>query len=238
MSIPTYLVRAVNRLRHYMKAIGYKVVQAAEWGLPKDRLDLTGDRDLEWAWVAAQIPEKPGRVLDLGPSGSLTPLVPAFKEGEVIGLDLSLFPVPFSAPGLSYVAGDILHGGLPEGQFDTIINCSTTEHIGLSGRYGSTEDPDGDLKAMALMRERLSGPTAPMVFTIPVGRDSVQRPYHRIYGPKRLPQVLDGFTVHKQRFYAKLQGRNVWQPVTKDVALEVEGSASFYALGLFVLLRP
>jgi len=221
-----------------MKAIGYKVVRAAEWGLPVDRLDLTGDRDLEWAWVASQIPEKPGRVLDLGPSGSLTPLVPAFKEGEVIGLDLSPFPVPFSAPGLSYVAGDILQGDLPEGQFDTIINCSTTEHIGLSGRYGSKEDPDGDLKAMALMRARLSGPAAPMVFTIPVGRDSVQRPYHRIYGQKRLPQVLDGFSVQKQRFYAKLPGRNVWQPVTKDIALDVDGSASFYALGLFVLLRP
>lgn len=227
----------MNRLRNYTQALGYKLVQASRWGLPADRLDLTGDRDLEWAWVAAQILDSPGRVLDLGPSGSLTPLIPAFRNADVIGLDLSPPHVPFSVPGLKYVTGDILHGGLPDGNFDTIVNCSTTEHIGLSGRYGSTEDADGDLKAMALLRERLSGPSARMVFTIPVGRDSVERPYHRIYGQERLPKVLDGFKVQRQMYFAKVGQLNVWQPVAKEVALDVKGSASFYALGLFVLQR-
>jgi hypothetical protein len=31
--------------------------------------------------------------------------------------------------------------------FDTVINCSTVEHVGLPGRYGGPSIPDGDLEA-------------------------------------------------------------------------------------------
>lgn len=228
----------MDKFRWRMKLWGYSIARASEWGIPADRLDLSGDRDVEWAWTAAHIPDNPGRVLDLGPATSTTPMIAAFSATDVIAFDLSPpdpMSMPFSVPGLTYVKGDILNGGLPEGQFDTIINCSTTEHIGLSGRYGSTEDPDGDLKAMAIMRERMSGPHARMVFTIPVGLDSVERPYHRIYGRERLPRVLSGFKVLKEAYYAKPEPPNVWRPVSKDVALSVKGSPSFYGLGLFVL---
>ena len=30
------------------------------------------------------------------------------------------------------------------------MNCSSVEHVGLSGRYGSSERPDGDIEAMAV----------------------------------------------------------------------------------------
>jgi hypothetical protein len=215
--------------------LGYAIARASEWGLPKDRLDLTGDRDVEWAWTAAHIPEKPGRVLDLGPATSFIPLISAFNADEVIALDLDPPSVPFTAKNLVYRKGDILRGGLPDGRFDTIVNCSTTEHIGLSGRYGNIEDADGDLKAMRLMRERMTGPLSRMIFTIPVGLDSVERPYHRIYGRERLPSILSGLEVVKEAYYAKPAAPNVWIPVEKDLALSIRGSPSFYALGLFVL---
>jgi hypothetical protein len=227
----------VSELRSRIKRLGYFIARASEWGLPEDRLDLTGDRDVEWAWTAAAIPENAGRVLDLGPATAFTPLIAAFNATEVIALDLDPPAVPFSAPNLTYKKGDILHGGLPDGMFDTIVNCSTTEHIGLSGRYGSTEEQDGDLRAMSLLRERMAGPQSRMVFTIPVGRDSVQRPYHRIYGPERLPRILSGFEVIKSAFYAKPGMPNVWRRVEREVALDVQGSPSAYALGLFVLTK-
>jgi Caenorhabditis protein of unknown function, DUF268 len=229
----------MNNLRGRVKSWGYAMARASEWGLRTDRLDLSGDRDVEWAWTAAHIPDQPGKVLDLGPATSTTPMISAFKATEVIALDLEppTMMMTFTVPGLTYIKGDILHGGLPDGQFDTIVNCSTTEHIGLSGRYGSTEDPDGDLKAMTIMRERMSGPRARMVFTIPVGLDSVERPYHRIYGNERLPRILSGFEVVKQAYYAKPNLPNIWRSVSKEVALSVKGSSSFYALGLFVLAR-
>ena len=59
------------------------------------------------------------------------------EADEVIGLDIDPPLVPFRAENLTYRKGDVLNGGLPAGVFDTIVNCSTTEHIGLSGRYGS-----------------------------------------------------------------------------------------------------
>ena len=223
-------------MRRLMQAVGYKIVQMSRWGLqPEDAIDLTGDRDVEWAWVAANMPAHPGRVLDLGPATSFTPLIGAMTGAEVIGYDRDPPPVPFAAATLAYRKGDILLDGLPEGSFDIIVNCSTTEHIGLSGRYGSSEDADGDLTAMRNMHAALSGPDARMIFTIPVGRDSVQRPFHRIYGEARLPKVLDGYRIVRQQFYAKTDRSNAWLPVTREVALRVEGSPRFYALGLFVL---
>lgn len=33
-------------------------------------------------------------------------------------------------------------------RFNLVLNCSTIEHVGLGGRYNSTEAPDGDLEAM------------------------------------------------------------------------------------------
>lgn len=226
----------MSRIRSFIKRAGYGIARASEWGMPHDRLDLTGDRDVEWAWVAAKVPLDAGCVLDLGPATSNSPLMAAYNAKSVIGFDLDPQPVPFSAPNLRYVKGDILEHQIPEGSFDTIINCSTTEHVGLSGRYGNKEDSDGDLLAMKMLRERLSGPEARMIFTIPVGRDDVYRPYHRIYGRERLPRVLDGYAVREELFYAKTGSVNIWRQVPKGDALTVQGSESFYALGLFVLV--
>ncbi|HKI99148.1 MAG TPA: class I SAM-dependent methyltransferase [bacterium] len=159
----------------------------------------------------------------------------AYKATSVIGFDLKPAKVPFAAPNLTYIQGDILNDQLPEGPFDTIINCSTTEHIGLSGRYGNREEADGDLTAMGLLREKLARPDGRMLFTIPVGIDGVYRPYHRIYGAERLPRILSGYEVVEEAYYAKTDGVNVWRPVSRERALAVQGSDRFYALGLFVL---
>jgi SAM-dependent methyltransferase len=221
--------------RRIVRAVGYKIVRASEWGLPADLLDLSGDRDVEWAWVAGSLPDRPGRVLDLGPATAFTPLIAALRGGEVLALDLDPPTVPFAHPNLRYVKGDVVNGGLPPGPFDTIINCSTTEHIGLAGRYGSVELPDGDIAAMKLLREHMAGADARMIFTIPVGRDRVAAPYHRIYGHERLPRILAGYRVAKEAYFAKTERNNAWRPAPRDVALAIEGSESFYALGLFVL---
>lgn len=203
----------------------------------RDELNLVGDRDVEWSWTAAHIREPAGRVLDLGPSDAATPLIASFVATEVIALDITPQPVPYRQPNITYRKGDILRDGLPNTKFDTIINCSTTEHIGLSGRYGSAEEPDGDLRAMALLRDALSGPESRMILTIPVGRDNVERPYHRIYGPQRLPKLLAGYKILKEAYFAKPSLPNVWVPVTREIALNIKGSSSFYSLGCFVLCR-
>jgi hypothetical protein len=224
-------------MRAKIKNLGYTIARLSEYGLPKDRLDLTGDRDIEWAWIAATIPASPGNVLDFGPATSYLGLIAAMAGGDVVGIDITPQPVPFAHPKLRVVAGDLTSYDFGSKRFDMIINCSTTEHVGLAGRYGSQPDLDGDLKAMVMLRRLMAGPQARMLLTIPVGVDAVVEPYHRIYGTTRLPKLLDGYRCEREEYFAKLPGNNRWQPVAKAAALAVEGSASFYALGLFVLAQ-
>jgi hypothetical protein len=47
--------------------------------------------------------------------------------------------------------------------------------------------------------------------------------------------VLSGFRIEREEYFAKVGRQNVWQSVSREVALDVQGSARFYALGLFVL---
>ena len=221
-------------VRGAVRLLGYKIVQMAEIGRPRDALDLAGDRDVEWAWVAANLPEAPGRVLDFGPASSWMGLVAAFKGGPVCGLDLTPLRLTFAHPRHEVRAGDILTYPFGETRFDTVINCSTTEHVGLGGRYGGVADPDGDLKAMARLRE-LMGAGARMILTVPVGRDGTFAPWHRVYGETRLPRLLAGFERIREEYFAKRTGDNRWRPVPREEALQVESGPRFYALGLFVL---
>src|SRR5947199_80406 len=79
---------------------------------------------------------------------------------------------------------------------------------------------EGDLTAMTVLREALA-PAGRMILTIPVGRDMVCPPLHRIYGEQRLPRLLDGFTVVEQQFWHKHDGR--WRQVARSSALATAG---------------
>jgi hypothetical protein len=106
--------------------------------------------------------------------------------------------------------------------------------VGLAGRYGSTDKSDGDLLAM----ERMSGMLASggrMILTIPVGRDLVVMPQHRIYGDERLPRLLEHYVSAEEQFWRKTGPR--WEQTDRATALATEGSRTFYSLGLFVLGR-
>jgi hypothetical protein len=221
-------------LRRVVRGFGYRLIRLAQVGGDVG-LDLTGDRDIEWAWVAANLPEFPGRVLDFGPSTAPSGLIAAFRGAGVTAIDLEAQSPPYVHPALALRHGDLLTAAFGEQKFDTVINCSTVEHVGLSGRYGSAEAPDGDLMAMRRLCELMGGATARMILTVPVGRDAVYAPIHRIYGQTRLPLLLAGFRSVREAYFAKQAEDSRWHEVTREHALAVEGSRSFYALGLFVL---
>jgi hypothetical protein len=89
---------------------------------------------------------------------------------------------------------------------------------------------------MAHLRELLA-PEGRMILTIPVGVDAVCRPQHRIYGETRLPRLLEGYSNDEEQYWHKPAGAELWVQTDPSTALAVEGSRTFYALGLFVL-RP
>jgi uncharacterized protein DUF268 len=189
----------------------------------QDGPSLSGDRWVEWSFCMSRLSDGPGRTLDFGADIAFLSLAAAQRGHEVVAFDRLPSSAEFDHPRVRFVEADILTHDFAGEAFDQIINCSSIEHVGLGGRYGSSDAPDGDLQAVAALRGALAT-GGRMILTIPVGRDHVAAPLHRVYGDARLPRLLDGFSVAEEQFWCK-----------REQALSVEGSESFYALGLFVL---
>lgn len=205
--------------------------------------NLMGDREIEYSFAARHIPKAGDKALDFGAAGSYIPLVLARAFNEVVAMDRLKTQFLWSHPKIKEVQADILDDNLSYAEyFDVITNISSVEHVGLAGRYGTTtHTPDGDLIAMKKLRGWLK-PDGIHILTIPVGKDSVCMPFHRIYGSKRLPLLLDGYKVVHEEYWAKPSKDNKWHPVEKEYALNYEANpgnkrtgCDVYALGCFVL---
>lgn len=205
--------------------------------------NLAGDRDIEWSWVAGNLPSGPGLGLDFGPGSSFISLIAARKSFRMMAVDMEPCPWLYEHDGITYIQGDLLKLSIPENHFDLIVNCSTVEHVGLAGRFSVTQsDSDSDLRIMTVLR-RWMKPDAVMLLTIPMGQDAVFVPIHRVYGCKRLPKLLEGYRIEKEEFWVKNKG-NRWIQSSKDQALDFKSSTksenpfqNIYALGCFVLKR-
>jgi len=199
--------------------------------------NLDGDRDIEYSWIAANMTEGPGKVLDFGCGISWMGLLAARRGFEVTAVDLLQISWPYEYSGLHFDHGDVVSLQLSPESFDLIVNCSSIEHVGLKGRYGvSNNYGDGDLEVMSLLRTLLK-PGGHMLLTIPVGKDKIFAPKHRIYGVERLPWLLQGWEVVKSEYWGKDES-NRWRICEEVVVLEREPLDHYYGLGLFVVRRP
>jgi SAM-dependent methyltransferase len=198
---------------------------------PAGGFDLEGEKFIDWGWICVNLPRDRKRALEIGPGES--PIIPAMLAlgYEVAGVDL-LEDASRYLDGFRLVIGDFNEIILNEA-FDVIVACSTIEHIGLSGRFGSGEDPEGDLKAMRKIASLLS-PDGVVFLTIPVGVDATYKPWHRVYGRRRISQLLDGFEVVAKRFLVKSPW-GPWRETSEDNALEVPADIRRYALGEMIL---
>ncbi len=196
--------------------------------------NLRGDRDIEYSWIAANLPKDPGRALDFGCGTSYLALIAAQRGFETTAIDLIPVRWFYIHPKLNFIQNDIFDSGFAPETFDLIINCSSIEHVGLVGRYNVKQSrPDGDIEAMAEM-EKLLKPEGRMLLTIPVGQDTVFPSLHRVYGKRRLPSLLDGYIIEKEEYWIK-NDRNQWILTEKSKALDLEPNRNFYGLGCFVL---
>lgn len=196
-------------------------------------LTLTGDRDVEWSWVLAELPAGKIRVLDFGPGPfQLISFVAVRKGLSVVCFDIREVEKLVEMESIKWIYGDISKHKLGIQSFDVIVNTSTIEHVGL-GRYGDSKSDQGDLEAMQSLKTLLK-PNGKMLLTIPVGRDAVHGFLHRVYGKERLPTLLKGFREIKSEFWARSDER-VWERVSREKALQTTSSPFYYALGLFVL---
>jgi len=237
--IPGFLHRGLKKIRG---ALFHQSAKSATVG--SQGLNLEGDRDIEWTWISAHMPAGPGKALDFGTGDSHLAFQAALCGFDVTSIDLGPVSRYYSHPKVRYLQADLLTMDLPKGSFQLVINCSTVEHVGLSGRYGVTDQRlDGDLEAMKLLLQAMK-PGGKMLLTIPVGLDQVFAPLCRVYGSKRLPFLLKGYSTLKEEFWQK-KNSNSWSPCSRIEALQFQASAgswnyleNIYALGCFVLQKP
>lgn len=227
---PEMLYRIFQKIEPSLKKIYEKVNQPPS-------PNLKADRDIEYSFIAANMPEGPGEALDFGCGKSYLGLLAVRKGFKVTAIDLDPVNWHYEHPFLNFIQGDILKLNFSPYHFDLIINCSVIEHVGLAGRYRAKEaQPDKDIKAMGFLKSILK-PGGIMLLTIPVGHDRVFAPLHRVYGKDRLPKLLAGWEALKKEYWIK-NDKNKWVCVNEKVALNKEPLAHCYGLGLFVLRKP
>jgi hypothetical protein len=83
---------------------------------------------------------------------------------------------------------------------------------------------------------RLMKPKGIMLMTLPVGQDAVISPLHRIFGPQRLPRLLEGYKIIESLFFRK-EVHNVWAACSQREAYTEVGNDHYYALGCMVLQK-
>jgi len=200
--------------------------------------NLSGDRDVEWTFVASRIgryANKDSYVLDFGCGVGTLSLAAASLGARVLAIDLLPMKYVPVYSTIEFRKTDVMQLDDLNERFNLVLNCSTIEHVGLGGRYNSTEAPDKDLEAMQKLR-KLIKQKGIMLLTLPIGQDAVIRPLHRIYGSQRLPRLLEGYKIIESLFLRK-DANNVWISCSQKEAYAQVGNDHYYALGCIVLQK-
>ena len=196
---------------------------------------LKGDREVEWSWIVANLPKTRSKILDVGCTDSIISPTMVRLEHVVFGIDIR-DPL-FKMSDFTFIKADIMDTVFFEKKiFDTIVVCSTIEHIGLSERYGSYEKENGDIDTMTKLRDLLVQ-EGTLLLTIPVGQDKIYLPMHRIYGVARIALLLQNYDIIKEEYWEKIEKEELgqWSQCDKEKALDTETLDDYYCLGLFVL---
>jgi len=200
---------------------------------------LTGDRCIEYAFVVRNLvgldKKRYKRVLDVGCLAS--PLTTIVKEIGFVVDGIDLLPSPYVYEGINYIQADFLSADFKDSLYDVVILCSTVEHIGLEGRYGSPSIKDGDIKALEKVKQVLKSGGI-LVLTVPYGQEKTIKRLHRVYNKngELLQYVYANFKVEVEDFY-KNNSQNIWVKCGEVEAERVSPAEDNYALGLFMFRR-
>lgn len=179
-----------------------------------------GSHGGERKWISTRIKGNTGKILSFGcdPSASLS-LELAKRGFHVTGVDL--LPPKFSEEKpkmFDYLQADITNLKFPNYSFDYIVSCSSLEHAGLAGRYDSKNDLDQDLRISRLFKRWIKR-NGLYFLTIPVGIEATMKPWHRVYGMKRLSQIVNDWQIMEKEFWNfNLKGN--WYRTTEEEAFK------------------
>jgi Caenorhabditis protein of unknown function, DUF268 len=199
---------------------------------------LCGDRCIEYAFVIEQLAplDRNKSVLDVGCCGSpLTTAISAMGFRSIHGIDLLPSPVDF--PGIEFFCGDFLTATELSPRYDIVVFCSSIEHFGLQGRYGSKDSNNADLRALrkAIGFLPVDGR---LILTLPYGVERTVAPWHRVYnkGSELLKHAAMHLRLEAESFFVR-RGARPWAACTEADAALVVPTADSYALGMFQFAR-
>ena len=69
--------------------------------------NLRGDRDIEWSWIVANLPDGPGEALDLGCGTGPPGLIAARRGYKTTAIDLAPVRWFYAHPNLNFIQKDI-----------------------------------------------------------------------------------------------------------------------------------
>jgi len=197
-------------------------------------LPLEGDTCIQYAFAIRNLLKLDRgtykNVLEVGCCRSA--LTPIMKELGFTVCGIDLMPSPLSYAGVKYIEGDFLTADVRD-TYDVVAMVYVLEHIGLKGRYHSTEVESGDIRALEKVKQILN-PGGVLIFTIPYGEERTIRPLHRVYNKnsRLLRYAYENFLPVAEEFYQN-NSKNTWVKCEESEARNVVPSAENYALGLF-----
>ncbi len=200
----------------------------------KARQPPGADRAIEYPWMIENINIKEGKLLDIGSTtcDMLSALLPSSLE--IHGINLN--PKTINNKNIQFFTGDIRKTDYSDNYFDCITCISTLEHIGVSGRYGSDDDQQGDIKAIKEMK-RILKPGGELLITVPYGIKDVL-PINKLYNKNRLDKLFKNFDIANQTFIKFNTQWGIWLKVTEAEAAKTDMiKDSWYALALIKVLK-
>ena len=147
------------------------------------------DRYIEYPFVLSGLLPPPLKILDVGCSGSMFPLLLKALKYEITGIDVRQY---YYKDKIDFLLGDIRETPFPDNSFHIITAVSSIEHIGLKGWYGQRREVNGDVKAGREIY-RILKPRGLFLMTVPYGKLK-EEGNHRIYDQPRLNLLLRNFT--------------------------------------------
>lgn len=195
------------------------------------------DRAIEYPWALKNVILNSGTFLDVGSTvGSMfRDYLPDSVEVFVINSDKEQRFGKIN--GVETVFGDIRNTQFETNKFDVITCISTLEHIGVEGRYHVTNDPIGDIRAMAEMR-RILKPGGKLLLSVPYGAKDML-PINKLYNKSRIKTLFKGFNLLSSQYQKYDPDYHIWVEVSEEEAAKTDWNIDrWYALGLFILEKP
>ena len=195
------------------------------------------DRYIEYPFAISHLPPLPARVLDVGCTSSLFPLVLSAFGYHVTGLDMRPYPIveKISFPNFQFLKHNLTNQPLPPKSFDCVTAISCIEHFGIPGRYGTEPNQWADFDAMFYIYSCLKD-EGRLILTIPVGIYTVIPPYYRVYGEERFEKLITGFDLRQERYFIRDE-KDCWFECSREMAFSIKPTKEIFGLGLYCLSK-